>query len=692
MKGSRRLSADDASKRLLELWQRKEEYGAPVGCIATTFTFDEAFFELDCLGRFVGVETLPSEDQVGYMVEREERFSGITACVLVDRHHAAEKRSLRWFQLAVGPGSSGLMHAKVTILVWERRIRLLVGSANLTKAGYRQNFENVASFDFTPEGETPLLMLRDALEFLLDRVGVGTTDVRSAAEKVRLLIDTIRRQIGTDRRRKGCWAEGESKPGSVSVHFVPLVPGGQSLFVRLGELWRGTGAEQATVVSPFWDEGEQAKDVADALVNVMGRNGTRTLVFHSSGDELPDGTVNIALPEAYRKSWADRRAHEFRITPSVDENGDGRQLHSKLVRLEKGDEVMLVVGSSNFTMAGTGCRRGHRGTNIEANVVYVIPPAQRSFAKQCSMAFPPFRDVEESKDVRFEGSKSTDEAGLSDACPLPVKFGEALFEPVGDHGRLLLEIGPGYPGNYRLQTLDGRTIEPVVIERAPGWFASEWGAEDPPSVLVVRWVTDGIDLSAYWPVNVTDPSRLAPPAELRDLSLDELTEILAGDLPLQEALRRARRRASKREAEGTTNLEEKLARELDPHRRVDTSGFLLRRIRRLSNAMEGLLVRLQRPAFTMDSLRWRLLGPVGPRALSRQIVEHEPSIAPFLLAELALTIKAVDWAETDRYVLRADREREVAHILEELRSMVRTDGLDASLCQYVNDSFEEVMA
>lgn len=66
---ARRSYEDETRARFLDFWERKESYGAPVGCLATTFTFDETFFELECL---VGVETDPRESQVGYDVEREE--------------------------------------------------------------------------------------------------------------------------------------------------------------------------------------------------------------------------------------------------------------------------------------------------------------------------------------------------------------------------------------------------------------------------------------------------------------------------------------------------------------------------------------------------------------------------------------------------------------------------------------------
>jgi hypothetical protein len=39
--------------KLLDAWLPSDDAGQPVGCIATTFTFSPAFFEEECLSRFL---------------------------------------------------------------------------------------------------------------------------------------------------------------------------------------------------------------------------------------------------------------------------------------------------------------------------------------------------------------------------------------------------------------------------------------------------------------------------------------------------------------------------------------------------------------------------------------------------------------------------------------------------------------
>ena len=52
----------DAKAKLLDAWTAPEGAGEPVGCIATSFTFDAVFFEEECLGRFLRLESDAVED------------------------------------------------------------------------------------------------------------------------------------------------------------------------------------------------------------------------------------------------------------------------------------------------------------------------------------------------------------------------------------------------------------------------------------------------------------------------------------------------------------------------------------------------------------------------------------------------------------------------------------------------------
>src|SRR5205085_6281364 len=80
--------------------------------------------------------------------------------------------------------------------------------------------------------------------------------------------------------------------------------------------------------------------------------------------------------------------------------------------------------------------------------------------------------------------------------------------------------------------------------------------------------------------------------------------------------------------------------QLDPHKRVDTREYLLRRTKRVALALERLRERLERPVLNADALDWRLRGPVGALALAESLGKEARTAdeAHFFLAELALAL------------------------------------------------------
>ena len=127
--------------RLLDSWSPPDGAGHPVACLATSFTFESDFFTEECLARFLSLSTTSAEgdkiSSIAALLEEEDRLSETQISVLIDRSTPAEKRNLRWDLLPVtAPG--GLLHAKIAALIWERSARIILGSANLTSAGYRR--------------------------------------------------------------------------------------------------------------------------------------------------------------------------------------------------------------------------------------------------------------------------------------------------------------------------------------------------------------------------------------------------------------------------------------------------------------------------------------------------------------------------------------------------------------------------
>ena len=135
---------------MLDLWQLPEGAGDPVGCLATTYTFHPGLFDEQCLARFLEIESEPDREDLAFLLERETRLGGVYAGVLVDHTQAGVEHSLRWDVLPVRV-RAGKQHAKISLLSWTRRLRIIIASANLTEPGYRSNFEVAAAVDLGPD-------------------------------------------------------------------------------------------------------------------------------------------------------------------------------------------------------------------------------------------------------------------------------------------------------------------------------------------------------------------------------------------------------------------------------------------------------------------------------------------------------------------------------------------------------------
>lgn len=673
---------EKAKARLLEFWEPGPDFGDPVGCVATTYTFDAGFFEEECLGRFAGIQSSSAEDGAVYLIEREEKLSQCFACVLVDQAHVAANRSLRWHLLPVRL-AGGIQHAKLSILAWRHHVRVLVGSANLTVPGYRRNYENVAVLDFHRDNGLPLELLKQGLGFI-DQVrqaapGLNASDGAQPA---------LQRFLETVRSITRSWPDGSWPRGEPRVYLVPIRPGGPSMFEQVQSRMHGRLFDSVWVQSPFFSDDDDAQAVVSALEGLLAQRGERTINFVSPGRELPNGTVELEMPDTLRTPGHPRLNYQFHYvdelydhTEDESRKDERRPLHAKSLWFENEGGIVYVVGSSNFTVAGTGIGRRTRG-NLELNVLYAIPDPGSDFATVCNETLVPCLSVDiEEQDVSFLGSLGDRTADGAECPALPEAFGAAMYDP---RPRVSLEIGGAPPGQFRVLGPDDYLVLAEAAWRetdSPSSIVMPWPFDRPPSHLVVTWPNDdAVPLRAIWPVNVVDTGLLPSSDELCVLTLEELVDVLTSAQPTHEAMRRILRRRKK---------SKKPLPILDPHKRVDTHGFLLKRMARVGAALEGLRERLQRPVSSREALRWRMEGPVGPLALARRLAKEERDGAAFMIVEVAQTVADVQLHAVGE-VSKAVIHSQIQSVLRELLDLAKAHPSPATLAGYVDARFVEL--
>jgi hypothetical protein len=428
----------------------------------------------------------------------------------------------------------------------------------------------------------------------------------------------------------------------------------------------GSPPGYAAVVSPFFDRDAQNQPATE-LWQVLRQRGEATVEFYIEGEEVPgqDG-VFLRAPQSLldaqpSRATANTNFYRVRIPPE-------RPLHAKGIRLEDGRWTVYAIGSSNFTRAGTGLGEA---SNLEANLVYVVDGDRNAQAKKLIFAaFPEGEQVDPDGDVIWEPLTGVGEDEVGAEILLPAAFAEAVYNcDATKRATVTLSIAGEPLAGWELVTDgDERRYVGEAEWHAQGRRTSwelPWDTERPPSGFWVRWAESGG--SAWWPVNVLAGNALPPPAELKNLPLEVLISILSSARPLHRVLAEYLRRRTREK-----NGDETDKPVVDPHKRVDTSRFLLQRTRRISWALNALRERLERPAVTLEFLRWRLRGPVGVMALAKALEREARSDEEkaFLVSELILELARAKPQATPGCLPPAQHLAEIRALIPELKQLV----------------------
>lgn len=661
--------------RLLDYWSPPDGAGDPLACLATSFTFEADFFTQDCLARFLRLSTVSDEGDriatVAALLEEEERLSEAQVTVVIDRSTPAEKRNLRWDLLRVHvPG--GLLHAKVAVLIWERAARVVLGSANLTRAGYRRQMEIGLALDLVEGCRIPKAVFVDVaaeLQSIVDLVPGPADGPKFRANGT----------LGLLRDRAEQLRLPTNSTGDLRLAVAPARPGVCPLD-ELEKVWRGAQPLRATVVSPFWDDDLEHTAVRKVQSKLTGRPAVErsTSLFVAEDPVTASAIAPVSLLAA--------RDVDVCTFDPVDR--ERRALHAKLYVYESNEWLAAMVGSSNATRAGLGLARdGHLELNLwlGCRAGSKVAKSLKAMARE-GVWVDPAGELEEQGDDEDEPKVPS----------LPLGF-EACTLALGSNPAVLFEFEPArLPAVWQIGTPTGELLldaEQWAALTKPRAATVPFVASEYPSFVDVSWSDGDTTARATWTVNLEDRGALPPPAELKDLHVDILLAALASSRPLPVALEyEMRRREAAQSAAGRIDL--------DPLHRFDDSGLLLQRSRRFSLALWELQRRLARPTSNYDSIKWRLQGAVGPLGIANGVVraweagEMLAGEAQFLLAEIALTIAAVDWNSVVPGAMRALVVELVADTLAQLEHRCDAIGgdVDPGLASYIVDAFAEARA
>lgn len=641
------------SAALLELWRPPKGAGDPIGCLATTYTFQPALYDEQCLARFLEIESEPNREDLSFLLERESRLGSVYAGVLVDHTQAGVEHSLRWDVLPVRvPG--GKQHAKLSVLLWARHARVIVSSANLTEQGYRYNFETAAFLDATPDGGN-VDAIRDALQFLKTVPGfvaVGTENP--------VVVQRALQFIKEASRRVEKWT-GERRAPGTRQRLVFTVPGradaARSTVDECLDECRSRGGSpfELWVASPFFDDEEAASDLMARVAKGMARQYKKRIDICLPAQRDKDVKHPRLLAPKSLWNTASKFADTVNIEmlPAADADRNPRPWHAKLMLLRGDGYVGVLAGSANFTAAamGTGERR-----NIEAGLLTVL---DRNDPEPFEELWPDMVAVTDPHAAEWIGrSVEQDEEEKAGQRPVPPGFLLATYF-AGAQARIELVVSAGQlPGTWTVRApgANGEQLfssDDWLGSGQPACLSRLWTQPGPPEWLIVQWEA----YQAPIPINVHDQRDLPPPSQLQHMTADDMLGILAASDP--GAAFRVWARARQQDDAFDPELDSASPVDLDPLRLYDLHSTFLHRIRRRARVLAAVRANLQRPASGRQVVEWRLRGLVGIQPLADRLLaeylganarsdEALLTLADFLLAMTEVRYETADGAMSRR--------------------------------------------
>jgi hypothetical protein len=627
------------SNRLLDHYLPPREGFFLESLVATTYQVDFQFLEEELLTAALGVRA-PTSRMRALRSELERRLQQQADVTVLYDLAGCERLARLSPRIDALPVSARKLHAKVSVQLWtrpdpaagrppDRRLRLVVGSANLTRQGFRENYECVTALDYGEGDSAPPGLLRSALA-LLREVGAETT-----SEQLRRQLDQFE-------------AEAARLPAGRAPEYAPLrFVRGEEVVAALQEAWGAVSSGApvtAIIVSPFWPEGDGAADSLAELVEALGPpqrielacRGAPSVDGRSWLPEI-DGEAVLRLRERLGCSVALRAARpDYGVLPSAkpdegDETEDEqfsrhlgaagtaspadarRALHAKMIVLSGPKGAALYAGSSNCTRRGLGLG-GPR--NWEAGLVYWVGPRRDLLDQLLAFAGPPVEVtpgnpvVTRKPDRRDESPAPRFLAEVTLAgTTVTVRFREG--EAVPPDLRVLMEDpAAGDDRRYWLlyRAADRAGPEPEAmadLRTCPRCDASEVvvAADRPekvaPNVQVeVRW--QGV--SPLFPVRFLNKTELPLLLLGRKPSEGELIDyFLFGREPAEtEDELAGRDKGAGRGAD-------------DP---LDTRRILAYFMRRFVQAISGIEAEIERAAYGRKALEAALRGTTSPLALA----------------------------------------------------------------------------
>ncbi len=644
----------DGSNAMID-WVRPSEADGPlIGAVFSTYglSLDQPdFFGQDFLPTLLGLGSIRDR---GYAspVTMDRTLATSDVSLICDAHAVAAgaRPTLRVDVLPIG---HRLHHAKVILIHRQNRIRLIVGSANLTHEGFRRQREMAVVLDFHEQGKLPPGVLTIAVTRWLEALG------DSADDQVRRVLNGVARQVQR-------WPVVSPTREDLLPQIVfggGVVP----LWRQFADAWpEGEPVLRWYICSPFWPQVQDnaASSPFEAIAGALEAKRASLADSHMEIIARAESANDTALPRFPFALVRHLREHGFpvqrgRIVPArldaaEEEIPDGkaaenRDLHAKWTVLAGPNTVLAMVGSANFTRQGLGVLRDPTAANIEACVLLKwrrgqwnpetwLPPLGKQAVDWATCSVDDLRDPPE------EEAQLPDWPAFIQRIELAIHW-EHLPEPDGElHLHLRLPATPAFRVVFPAGPDSAAEASFVLSAGAEPHLRAPLTAAQVRHVLARRmvqvvWEDDA--RSALFPVNVLYESKAAMPSVLgAKPSEEQLLAYFHGRISEEDLLTRLEQQAS-------AGLPPASILPADSERLRQLQNYI---VREFVEGLYGLTRAVQEASFSPRAAEQALLGDLSPVSLAEQVVQalyagrRSATAAAFQLVELIRVVGELSWA------------------------------------------------
>lgn len=365
--------------------------------------------------------------------------------------------------------STSCFHPKLALRYGKAKARLIVGSANVTSAGWAGNLELVSTLSWNARDEGQDSEVHRTL-FVRAHQWMASITAPAQDNRVAYKLELIRSQSP--------WID---EPGLVGDAPFELSDGSQ-IDLLVSDPSNTTGLadrmltlidepiERLTIISPYWD------DQLSALKRLCTEVGSPDLrIFLSQNDRNPSRSSTFPVAAIGKPS--------IKFHPIVPGGGNSdRFLHAKMFLFHGTAHDFLFVGSANCTVAALGTQ-GNAGVNHECLLFRKLP--QGSVKRELKLSYkskiavgdiaPPLVKSDAASDpTTFMAGTVERRAARLIWSPAPGLLENAASLRVGDahfqlarraDGLWIAEIGAAKIGSNvaRVCLADGRISRPIII-------------------------------------------------------------------------------------------------------------------------------------------------------------------------------------------------------------------------------------